>query len=68
MNLFQKAVRPIIVNNGAGPTLRDVERAEFHVRRFRMALAQCTKGEERKRELRANLEYWQNVVQAKGAK
>ncbi|RIK92885.1 MAG: hypothetical protein DCC73_11445 [Proteobacteria bacterium] len=44
------------------PSTRDRARAAIHVARFERALAQCAKGEARRAELAAWLEYWQAVA------
>lgn len=49
--------RPFIMPDPA-PRRTDREKVQFHIDRFERALAQCTKGEAREAELRANLDYW----------
>lgn len=44
-----------------------MERTEFHIRRFTMALEQCEKGPEREAELRRNLDYWTAIRDAEMA-
>jgi hypothetical protein len=44
------------------PTDRDFLKAEAHVERFREALKQCQKGDERKAQLRRDLDYWCAIV------
>lgn len=43
------------------------EKAEFHIRRFTLALEQCAKGPERQAELERNLNYWLRVKAANAA-
>jgi len=38
-----------------------VEKIDFHIKRFSLALEQCEKGDTRKYQLQSNLRYWQTL-------
>lgn len=42
-------------------TDRDFNKCDAHIRRFSLAVEQCTKGPERKEELLRNLNFWKAV-------
>lgn len=46
------------------PTERQFAEAEFHIRRFALALEQCQKGDSRRNELQHNLDYWRAIKAA----
>lgn len=55
------------VTQDEGITPRDLDKTEFHIRRFELALDQCTK-RDKQDELRKNLNYWYQVRDLKTAK
>jgi len=48
----------------ASPAKVRTDQAAHHIARFTRALEQCTKGETRRAELQANLDYWTAIAEA----
>jgi hypothetical protein len=55
------------VEVAAAPTPRDLEKVDFHIRRFTLALDQAT-DESRRAELQQNLDYWMAIKTAAALK
>ena len=58
------AAPPAIEPRHQGERRPTAEKIDAQVRRFTLALEQCTKGPERRAELKANLDYWLAVKRA----
>lgn len=62
---LEEEVAAPTTDEGLSP--RDLDKVDFHIKRFELALDQCTK-RDKQDELRKNLNYWYQVRDLKAAK
>ena len=62
--LFARPATPPAAEIMVAPPRMD--KVDFHIRRFTLALEQCEKGAERQAELERNLNYWLAIKAARG--